>query len=108
MDSRPRIASTHPVGRYALGVDWSDGHDSIMPYRHLRAHCTCAACGDARAGASLEVDPEVQLESIELIGDASAFLRWSDGHETFFLLAELRRLCRCAYCIGEPERPITG
>jgi DUF971 family protein len=108
MESRHGITATHPVGRYALGVDWTDGHDSIMPYRNLRAHCTCEDCQAARSRGPLEIDPEIRLESIDLIGDASAFLRWSDGHETFFLLSELRQLCRCAYCIGEPERPITG
>ena len=108
MESSPRITTTHPVGRYALGVDWSDGHDSILPYRHLRLHCPCDACSSGRADGSLVVGPELQLESLELLGERSAFLRWSDGHETLFLLAELRGLCRCAYCIGEPERPITG
>ncbi len=35
MDVRPlRI---HPVGRYAIQIDWSDGHDSgIYPFRRLR------------------------------------------------------------------------
>lgn len=108
MDSSPRITGTHPVGRYALGVDWADGHDSILPFRHLRLHCTCESCVGNRADGTLDAAPDLALESIELIGDSSAFLRWSDGHETFFLVAELRALCRCAYCIGEPERPITG
>jgi len=27
----------HPVGRYAIQIDWSDGHDSgIYPFRRLR------------------------------------------------------------------------
>ncbi len=108
MNSPARIATTHPVGRYALGIDWVDGHDSILPYRHLRQNCTCESCSTARAGGSLEVQPDVNLDSLDLLGDTSAFLRWSDGHESFFLHDELRQLCRCAYCIGEPERPITG
>ena len=49
-DVRPvRIA---PVGRYAIQIQWSDGHESgIYPFRRLRALCPCAACGAAR-GAS--------------------------------------------------------
>src|SRR5262245_39985282 len=32
------------VGRYALGVVWGDGHDSILPFRNLRAACPCEPC----------------------------------------------------------------
>jgi DUF971 family protein len=42
-DVRPvRIA---PVGRYAIQIAWSDGHESgIYPFRRLRALCGCARC----------------------------------------------------------------
>jgi ATP-binding protein involved in chromosome partitioning len=42
-DVRPlRLA---PVGRYAIQIAWSDGHESgIYPFRRLRALCPCAAC----------------------------------------------------------------
>lgn len=40
------------VGRYAVSVEWSDGHDTgIYSYQTLRALCPCAACTVA-AGAS--------------------------------------------------------
>jgi DUF971 family protein len=33
------------VGRYALSIEWSDGHDSgIYSYRTLRALCPCPSC----------------------------------------------------------------
>lgn len=108
MADEARIRATRPVGRYALGVDWMDGHDSILPHAHLRAHCPCDACAAVRAEGAIPASREAVLESVELLGDASIHLRWSDGHETLYLLGELRALCRCAYCIGEPERPITG
>jgi len=108
MPSDPTIRSTSAVGRYALGVTWSDGHDSILPFTHLRAHCACDACAGQRVQGSVPVPPSLALQSCELLGDASIYLRWDDGHETFYLVPELRALCRCAYCIGEPERPITG
>jgi DUF971 family protein len=108
MASGPSIRSTSAVGRYALGVAWSDGHESILPFTHLRAHCPCDACVVQRAQDQIELRPGLALEGCELLGDASIYLRWDDGHETFYLVPELRALCRCAYCIGEPERPITG
>lgn len=33
------------VGRYAISIQWSDGHDAgIYSYETLRALCPCAAC----------------------------------------------------------------
>lgn len=38
-----------PVGRYAVQIVWSDGHESgIYPFRRLRALCPCDACSAAR------------------------------------------------------------
>ncbi len=108
MPNAPAIAQTKRVGHYALGVDWVDGHDSIMPYTTLRAHCPCQACADLREKDEVPGARGIQLSSIDVVGDASVFLAWSDGHESVFLLPEFRALCRCAYCAGEPERPITG
>jgi hypothetical protein len=42
------------------------------------------------------------------LGDAAVYIGWFDGHETLYTTAELRDLCRCARCVQEPERPITG
>lgn len=108
MSQPPALGSVRPVGRYALGVAWADGHDSIFPYRSLRAHCPCDACSRQRERSDAPVGGDATLESFEQLGDASIFLRWADGHESFFPAAELRALCRCALCAGEPERPITG
>ena len=108
MAADPTLRRVAHVGRYALGVDWKDGHDSIFPYRHLRANCPCDACEALRRSGERPGSDAVQIEAFEALGDASLFLRFDDGHETLFLLEELRVLCRCAYCIGEPERPITG
>jgi DUF971 family protein len=104
----PTIRNTQRVGHYALGVDWEGGHESILPYTHLRAHCTCEPCATLRASGGLPGGPGTQLRDLEVVGDRSVFLTWMDGHESVYLLSELRALCRCAYCIGEPERPITG
>jgi DUF971 family protein len=37
-----------PVGRYAIQIAWSDGHESgIYPFRRLRDLCNCPACRGA-------------------------------------------------------------
>ena len=108
MSDTATIRKTARVGRYALGIEWTDGHESIMPYQNLRGHCPCEACAAIRANGEIPASPTPELQSIDVLGDASAFLTWPDGHQTVYLLPELRALCRCAYCVGEPERPITG
>ena len=42
-DIRPTSIET--VGRYALKIDWSDGHNTgIYPFDSLRKICECPAC----------------------------------------------------------------
>ena len=101
------IEKLSEVGRYALGVAWSDGHDSILPFRTLRRACPCDTC--AATSASPPDSPAAErLARIDVIGDRSVFLRWADGHETVLLVEEMRALCRCARCVGEPDYPISG
>lgn len=39
------------VGRYAVSIQWSDGHDTgIYSYQTLRELCPCAACRPPAAG----------------------------------------------------------
>lgn len=111
MPARPPDA-THverltEVGRYALGVLWGDRHDSILPFRTLRRACPCEGCAAADPNTAPAADGE-RLARVEVLGDRSVFLRWGDGHETLLLLEELRDLCRCARCVGEPDYPISG
>ena len=102
-----RVEKLTEVGRYALGVVWGDGHDSILPHRTIRRACPCDACtaGDPAAASTPAAEQPVR---VELLGEQSVFLRWADGHETVLLTSELRDLCRCARCAGEPDYPISG
>jgi DUF971 family protein len=102
------VTSIHPVGRYALGVNWEDKHESIFPFANLRQLCPCLDCERAQASKRPPDEPARKLESVQRLQDASLMLRWSDGHETLFLVEELRGLCGCAACRGEPNYPITG
>jgi DUF971 family protein len=101
-----RIKELHEVGRYAVGVQWVDGHDSIFPLENLRRGCRCDACN---GGVSGEIPPASQrLAQFSRLGDVAVFIGWVDGHETIYTMRQLRDLCRCAHCVGEPERPISG
>ncbi len=104
--SEPRIKGLNEVGRYAIGVQWADGHDSIFPLANLRRYCPCNECGGETAEA---IAPDRQrLLQLSRLGDNGVYLRWVDGHETLYTTAQMRATCRCAYCAGEPERPLTG
>jgi DUF971 family protein len=102
----PRMKGLNEVGRYAVGVQWADGHDSIFPLDNLRRYCPCRACNGSVDG---EIPPASQrLAQLSRLGEQAVFLAWADGHETLYTVAQLRALCRCALCVAEPERPITG
>jgi len=102
------IASIQPVGRYALGVNWGDKHDSIYPFVNLRRLCPCNDCRRSEAAKREPDEGARKLESVQRLRDASLMLHWADGHETLFLVEELRDVCGCATCKGEPDYPITG
>jgi DUF971 family protein len=102
----PKIRGLSAVGRYAIGVQWIDGHDSIFPLENLRRFCPCNTCGGRVDGAIPAASQ--RLAQFSQLGDAAVYAEWADGHETFYTVTQLRELCRCARCAGEPERPLTG
>lgn len=101
----PRIKGLNDVGRYAIGVQWADGHDSIFPLANLRRFCPCNECGGDAAAAGAQTQ---RLSQLSRLGESGVYLRWADGHETLYTTAQMRAACRCAFCAGEPERPLTG
>ncbi|MCC7144029.1 MAG: DUF971 domain-containing protein [Candidatus Eisenbacteria bacterium] len=43
------LVTAEPIGNYALGLVWGDGHRTgIYPYRLLRQLCDCFACRTER------------------------------------------------------------
>ena len=65
------------MGRYALGVDWTDGHGSIYPFEHLRQACPCGACADvATPGTPATWPQEIKKQ------DDSLRVVWADTHES--------------------------
>lgn len=102
----PRIKSLNEVGRYAVGVQWTDGHDSIFPLENLRRRCPCDACNGNVEGEIPQASQ--RLRQFSRLGEQGVFIGWADGHETLYTTSQLRGLCGCAYCVAEPERPVTG
>lgn len=50
-----RLVSIAPVGAYAIAPTWGDGHSTgFYTFAALRAHCPCATCAAAGAGAGHE------------------------------------------------------
>ena len=85
----------HLVGRYALGVDWADGHGSIYPFEALRRGCPCGDCADlATVAPAMTWPKEIKREASGVV------VGWSDGHQSVYPYAELRSACRCAACTG--------
>ena len=51
-DARHRIAGFHPVGNYALGLSWADGHNTgIYTFEYLRGLCSCPECRSGEEAA---------------------------------------------------------
>ncbi len=44
-NARTQIKTVEPVGTYALGFEWEDGHSAgIYNWRYLRLLCPCSEC----------------------------------------------------------------
>jgi len=69
-----------------FGVDWSDGHSTVLPYRWLRGQCPCAQCVDEWSGkrrvGEAEVAFNVEPKSARSVGRYAIQITWTDGHDT--------------------------
>jgi len=81
-----------------LHVQWRDGAEFWLPLVELRAECGCAHCVDEMTGQRLidisDIDPEITIKELKLVGNYCVKIYWSDGHNTgLFTWELLRRLC---------------
>ena len=99
-----------------LRVEWSDGHQSVYAWKHLRDNCPCASCREERENPK-PADPFHILKPNELVplapremtpvGRYAYKIVWSDGHDTgIYTLEHLRSLCQCPQC--QPRQDVKG
>jgi DUF971 family protein len=48
ISTRDELDLVENVGRYAFGVRWRDGHNSIYSYNYLLESCPCDTCQQLR------------------------------------------------------------
>lgn len=94
-----------------LSVKWDEEHESIFPFRFLRAECRCAFCVDEitrerRIGLQ-DVALDIKIEDWIDVGKYAIQILWSDGHsEGIYPFKMLLSLCPCKLCFdkGSLER----
>jgi len=99
--------ASDPAGRgYALAhlAGQARQHFPFANLRRLSLHdCRRGRGCQERAGGS-----RAKLESVQRLLDASVMLAWRTVTRPSTWFEELRDLCGCAHCKGEPNYPITG
>jgi DUF971 family protein len=96
-------------GNDTLTIEWSDGHLSVYPYRHLRNRCPCASCAELGSRTPVADSPfpilgakPLKPERAELVGRYAVQIFWTDGHSAgIYSFAYLREACPCAECTAK-------
>jgi ATP-binding protein involved in chromosome partitioning len=96
------------IGDTELAIPWSDGHQSIYSFHHLRVHCPCAACVDEWTGkkkvSESQIRPDIRPLDFSPVGRYAIGFRWSDGHSTgIYTFERMRSLCQCSDCLSGSE-----
>lgn len=102
MDAPLRI--NNDSDQQALTVSWKDGHQGLLPFRHLRMACQCARCVHEITGELLiqsdAIPADIHAVELSLTGNYALKVRWSDGHDTgLFTWDRMRQLCQCPDCL---------
>lgn len=80
-------------------IRWDDGKTSALSPRELRLGCGCAGCVDEMSGVRTldpaKVPGDVDIASLEQVGNYALRIAFSDGHDTgIFDWQLLRRLSK--------------
>ena len=93
----PLRIERQPVEQTLL-VAWPDGLEARLPLVPLRGQCMCARCVDEITGERIieldGIDPAIQIDALQLVGNYALKIAWSDGHDKgLYTWPHLRRLC---------------
>jgi len=80
-------------------LKWSDGQESFIDNRKLRAACPCAVCNGERdlfgridgGFKPLETEKTYELIRLEQVGHYAVQFFWGDGHNSGIYSLELLR-----------------
>lgn len=82
-----------PHGATVFTVTWTDGSQSAIPHAVLRGYCPCATCQGHGGNIKYIPGGNLELVTIERVGNYALSLGWGDGHDsgiyTFDYLREL-------------------
>lgn len=74
-------------------ISWSDGEQSALPHEILRGYCPCATCQGHSGAVRYLPGGNLELRTIERVGNYALSLGWADGHDSGIYTFEfLRRL----------------
>ena len=100
-DPIPPTAIRRLPEEQALLTEWPDGLTRKLNLVALRAQCMCARCVDEITGERIVeldgIDPAIQIDQLELVGNYALRIHWSDGHhQGLYTWRHLRELCERA------------
>ena len=91
-------------------IDWADGHKGVYPHEILRGYCPCAGCQGHSGEIRFVPGGQLDIKTIEPVGDYALSFEWGDGHATgIYTFRYLRSLCQCEQCVPKEhagERPV--
>lgn len=114
--SRVAPVALHRFAGGFLGIDWSDGNRTVLPYRWLRGRCPCARCVDEWTGerttGEAEVPFNVEPVTVASVGRYALRVVWNDSHDSGIYSYEYLRDLSAKFAEGsgreEGVRPACG
>jgi DUF971 family protein len=71
-----------PHGATIFEIEWSSGERSVLPHEILRGYCPCATCQGHSGTIEYVPGGNLELRTIERVGNYALSLGWGDGHDS--------------------------
>jgi DUF971 family protein len=71
-----------PHGAKVFEITWADDVTSAIPHEVLRGYCPCATCQGHSGSVSYVPHGNLELRTIERVGNYALSLGWGDGHDS--------------------------